>query len=103
MEAAVLKDYGEPPEFTSFAAPPEPAEGQLLVEVEAAGLNPADIALGEQTYYLPSPPVPYVPGIEAVGHVRESAAAGFDAGARVYVDLPVRPHGTFAPRTLVQA
>lgn len=100
MPAAVLREYGKPPEFGSFDAPPAPADGQLLIEVEVAGMNPADVALGERTYYLPSPPVPYVPGIEAVGQVVDSAAPGIEPGERVYVDLPAIPHGTFAARTL---
>jgi len=101
IPAAVLREYGKPPEFASFEAPPGPSEGQLLVEVEVAGLNPADVALGEQRYTVPSPPVPYVPGSEAVGRVLESAIPGVARGDRVYVDAPALPHGTFASRTLV--
>jgi NADPH:quinone reductase-like Zn-dependent oxidoreductase len=103
IAAAVLREYGKPPEFASFDAPSAPSDGQLLIEVEVAGLNPADVALGEQTYYLPSPPVPYVPGIEAVGRVIDSGAPGIAPGQRVYVDLPAIPHGTFAARTLAYA
>jgi len=103
IEAAVMRKYGTPPEFACFDAPPPPSDGQLLVEVEAGGLNPVDIALSEQTYYLPSPPLPYIPGLEAVGRVIASAAAGVASGDRVYVDLPAMPHGTFAPRTLAHA
>jgi NADPH2:quinone reductase len=100
ITAAVLREYGKPPELSSFDAPPSPSEGQLLVDVEVAGLNPVDVALGEQRYTVPSPPLPYVPGIEAVGRVVESAVAGIDAGDRVYTDLPALGHGTFASRTL---
>jgi len=103
IEAAVLREYGKPPEFSSFQAPPAPSDGQLLVEVEAAGLNPVDVALGEQRYTVPSPPVPYVPGIEAVGRVVSSAAEGIVPGERVYVGVPAAPHGTFAASTLAYA
>lgn len=95
-----MREYGRPPEFSSFDAPPAPSEGQLLIDVEAAGLNPVDVALGEQRYTVPSPPLPYVPGIEAVGRVVESAVPGIAAGERVYTDVPAIPHGTFAARTL---
>jgi NADPH2:quinone reductase len=101
IPAAVLREYGRPPEFSTFDAPPPPSEGQLLLDVEVAGLNPVDVALGEQRYPVPPPPVPYVPGIEAVGRVVESALEGIAVGDRLYVDLPVPPHGTFASRTLV--
>ncbi len=100
IPAAVLTEYGAPPQFSSFDAPPPPDEGQLLVEVEVAGLNPVDVAFGQQRYVVPSPPVPYVPGIEGVGHVVESAVPEIAAGERVYTDLPGIPHGTFAARTL---
>jgi NADPH2:quinone reductase len=103
IDAAVLRGYGEPPEFAAFDAPPGPADGQVLVEVEVAGLNPVDVALGEQRYHLPSPPVPYVPGIEAVGRVIDSATPGIASGDRVYIDLPAIPHGTFATMTLANA
>ena len=98
--AAVLVEYGRPPEYTSAEIPPQPGEGQLLIDVEAAGLNPVDVALAEQRYVVPPPPVPYVPGIEAVGRVVASAADGLMAGDRVYSGVPVVPHGTFAARTL---
>jgi NADPH2:quinone reductase len=100
IPAAVLREYGRPPEFLSFDAPPAPGDGQLLVDVEVAGLNPVDVALGERRYTVPSPPVPYVPGIEAVGRVAESRVADVPAGTRVYISAPVVPHGTYATRTL---
>ena len=100
VPAAVLREYGQSPEFSTFDVPPAPGEGQLLVEVEVAGLNPVDVALGDQRYLVPSAPLPYVPGIEAVGRVVESVTPGIAAGDRVYIDLPAIPHGTFAARTL---
>jgi NADPH2:quinone reductase len=103
MQAAVLREYGQPPEFAAFDAPPAPSDGQLLIDVELAGLNPVDVAFGEQTYFLPSPQLPYVPGIEAVGRVVESGAPAIVRGDRVYVGLPVLPYGTFATSTLAYA
>jgi NADPH:quinone reductase-like Zn-dependent oxidoreductase len=100
VAAAVLLRYGDPPNFATFDHPPAPSHGQVLVDVEVAGLNPVDVALGERRHYLPSPPLPYVPGMEAVGRVVDSAAPGVAPGDRVYVDLPALPHGTFASRTL---
>jgi NADPH2:quinone reductase len=100
IPAAVLKQYGQPPELDAFAAPPPPSDGQVLVEIEFAGLNPVDVALGDQRYTFPSPPVPYVPGIEGVGRVIESGAPDIRVGERVYFDIPVAPHGTFAVSAL---
>jgi len=103
IPAAVLREYGKPPEFSSFEIPAEPGEGQLLIDVEAAGLNPVDVALGERRYTVPSPPVPYVPGIEAVGRVAASGVPELPLGTRVYTGAPAVPHGTYATRTLAYA
>lgn len=103
VPAAVLSEYGRPPEYASAEVPDQPGDGQLLIEVEAAGLNPVDVALGEQRYPVPSPPVPYVPGIEAVGRVAASGTDEIATGQRVYTGVPVVPHGTFAARTLAYA
>lgn len=100
MRAAVLREVGAAPEAAEFDDPPAPGDGQVLVRVEVAGLNPADLALGSGTYYIPTPPLPYVPGIEAVGRVEASGDPDLPEGTRVYVDLPAAPHGTIAERTL---
>jgi NADPH:quinone reductase-like Zn-dependent oxidoreductase len=103
ITAAVLREYGQPPEYSSAEIPTEPGDGQLLIDVEVAGLNPVDVALGEQRYTVPPPPVPYVPGLEAVGRVTASGTDELVAGERVYTGVPVAPHGTFAARTLAYA
>lgn len=45
---------------------PEPAGGQLVVHVRAAGVNYADVLIREGRYPQP-PPLPYVPGSEISG------------------------------------
>lgn len=100
MRAAVLREVGAAPEAGEMPDPPAPGDGQVLLRVEVAGLNPADLALGSGTYYIPTPPVPYVPGIEAVGYVEASGDPAFPEGTRLYVDLPAVPHGTIAERTV---
>ena len=42
-----------------------------LVEVEAVALNPLDIAVANGRFYGGSPPLPYVPGCEAVGRTAD--------------------------------
>jgi NADPH2:quinone reductase len=49
---------------------PEPAEGQVLVHVRAAGVNYADVLIKEDRYPQ-SPPLPYVPGSEIAGETGE--------------------------------
>jgi len=47
---------------------PIPAEGEVLVRIMACGLNFADLLMlnGE---YQQTPPLPFVPGLEAAGVV----------------------------------
>jgi NADPH:quinone reductase len=74
MRAGVITALGAAPEVGER---PEPA-GEVLVEVECAPLNPVDITIGAGTFYGGHPPLPYVPGEEAIGRRR-------DTGERVWV------------------
>jgi len=74
MRAALIERLGEPPRIADV---PEP-EGDVLVEVECAPINPIDVAIGSGRHYSGSPETPFVPGAEAVGRRR-------DTGERVWV------------------
>lgn len=81
---------------------PETADGSAIVELRAAGVNPADIAIASGSFPAGSPSLPYVPGIEGVGTV--VASARFAAGTRVWASgrgLGVATDGTFAERFAV--
>ena len=61
---------------------PVAADGQLLVEVTAAGVNYADVSRVAGTY-SPTPDLPFVPGTEVVGHTadgRRVVGLTFDGG-----------------------
>jgi NADPH:quinone reductase-like Zn-dependent oxidoreductase len=92
MRAAVLHELGvpRPDDF----AEPQPAEGQAVVEVLAAGLNPVDVAICAGRFYAGAPPLPFVAGREGIGLLD---------GRRVYFDAPVLPYGSMAERTLIEA
>ncbi len=70
MKAFVLTNYG--PASTAFELQERPdlqaAEGQVIVEVEAFGLNFADI-MARKGMYKDAPPKPCVIGYEAAGRV----------------------------------
>jgi NADPH:quinone reductase-like Zn-dependent oxidoreductase len=91
MRAAVLREYGVP-EPGEFDEPPEPEEGQAVVEVLAAGVNPVDVAIASGKFYAGKPPLPSVAGREGVGRVD---------GGRVYFDAPIVPYGSMAQRALI--
>ena len=77
MRAAVITTLGEPPEIRDVPEP-DAGGGDVLVEVECVPLNPVDIAIGAGTFYGGHPPLPYVPGEEAIGK-------RVDTGERVWV------------------
>lgn len=69
MRGARVRELGQAPE-------PAEVEGGGPLEVAAVALNPLDLAVAAGRFYGGHPPIPYVPGCEAVGR-RE--------GRRVYV------------------
>lgn len=96
MRAAIVSEYQAPPVPGERPAP-QLAEGEALVELRAAALNPADLAIASGSFPAGSPPLPYVPGIEAIGTVVESGR--FAPGTRVWASgrgLGVGSNGTFA-------
>jgi NADPH:quinone reductase-like Zn-dependent oxidoreductase len=90
MRAAVVHEYGvpRPDEFRE----PEAGDGQAVVEVSAAGLNPVDVAICAGRFYAGAPPLPLVAGREGVGLLE---------GRRVYFDGPIVPFGSMAERALI--
>ena len=90
MRAAVLHELGVP-RADDFAEP-QAGDGQAVVEVLAAGVNPVDVAISAGRFYAGAPPLPSVAGREGVGVLD---------GRRVYFDAPIAPYGSMAERTLV--
>jgi NADPH2:quinone reductase len=62
MRAALIRELGSTPELGERDDP----QGEI-VEVLAAPLNPVDLAVASGAYVAGHPPLPYVPGCEAVG------------------------------------
>jgi len=85
---------------------PEVGEGEVLLRVRAAGINPVDYVVREGHFQQVVPSAfPTVPGWDVAGIVekRGHAASRFAEGAEVYgyVRRPVAQHGTFAERLVV--
>jgi NADPH2:quinone reductase len=80
VRAAVVGELGQPP---SPGELPEPsaADGELVLEVLAAPLNPVDVAVSTGVFYGGHPELPYVPGAEVVGRVRGSGEVVWAFGA----------------------
>jgi NADPH:quinone reductase-like Zn-dependent oxidoreductase len=81
VRAAVLHTHGEPP---SHAEHPDPvaSEGVSIVRVTAAPIVPLDLLCASGTSYFGPPALPYVPGVQGVGVVEESATVA--PGTRVF-------------------
>lgn len=101
MQAVVVTRAGGPDALEYREWPdPQPGAGQLLVEVEAAGVNYRDIYEREGT--APGPPPPFVAGIEGAGTVVAvgDGVAEFRPGDRVAWASAL---GSYAERALVDA
>ncbi|RZL07912.1 MAG: NADP-dependent oxidoreductase [Hymenobacter sp.] len=85
---------------------PAVGEGEVLLRVKAAGINPVDYIVREGHFQAVVPNAfPAVPGWDVAGIVekRGHGASRFAEGAEVYgyVRRPVVQHGTFAERIVV--
>jgi NADPH:quinone reductase-like Zn-dependent oxidoreductase len=94
MNAAVVESFAKPPRYGSFADPVAEA-GEVLVQVEAAGLHPIVKGLANGTHYGSTGKLPFVPGVDGVGRLED--------GTRVYFGGSRPPFGTFAERAVTTA
>jgi NADPH2:quinone reductase len=78
---------------------PEPGAGQVLVRIEAAGVNPVDTYIRTGTH-AQKPELPYTPGKDAAGtiHAVGEGASKFKPGDRVYTADSIT--GTYAEYAL---
>ncbi len=85
MKALVCEQAGLPGKLAIKNLPdPRPGQGEALVDIHAAGLNYADTLLIAGRYQL-KPDLPFIPGSEGAGIVRElgDGATGLQVGDRV--------------------
>ncbi|MEA2670146.1 MAG: NADPH:quinone reductase, partial [Chloroflexota bacterium] len=81
---------------------PAPGQGEVLIEVEAAGLNFPDVLL-LRGQYQERPPLPFIPGLEVAGRVVASGPGSkLPVGQRVAA-IASPPRGGLAERVCVAA
>jgi NADPH2:quinone reductase len=91
MRAVRVHEFGDPDVLLLEELPqPEPVEGEVLVRVQAAGVNPAETYVRAGAY-IDLPALPYTPGPDGAG-VR------VDTGERVYMTGSLS--GTYAEYAL---
>lgn len=97
MKAVRVHGFGGPEVLKVEEVPdPQPGPGQVLIKVEAAGVNPVDTYIRQGTYG--PKPFPYTPGSDVAGTI-EKVGDGVTVhreGDRVYAY--VRPDGAYAQR-----
>ncbi len=102
MKAIRIRAFGGPEVLTlEEVETPPPGPGQVLVKVEAAGVNPVDAYIRSGGY---GPrPFPFTPGFDGAGVVQSlgKGVKGIKPGARVFLDGSVT--GTYATHALCAA
>jgi NADPH:quinone reductase len=87
MKAIRIHQFGPTEEVLRYedVAMPEPRDDEILIRVEAASLNRADLGLRKGTYRISANELPIIPGREFAGTITEvgSAANPFKVGDRV--------------------
>ncbi|HXF43700.1 MAG TPA: NADPH:quinone reductase [Pyrinomonadaceae bacterium] len=100
MKAIVVREYGEPEVMRLEEVEiPEPVGKQVLVKLNAIGVNPVDTYLRTGLYaYVPQ--LPYTPGKDAAGVIEKCGpeVTKFEPGERVYTAGSIS--GTYAEYTL---
>lgn len=89
MRAAVVRAFDAPPVYSTFDDPIA-TEDELAVTITAAGLHPIVKSLANGTHYGSTGELPFIPGVDGVGHLED--------GSRVYFGGLRNPYGTFAER-----
>lgn len=103
MKAMRVHEFGGPEVIKLEEVPDlKPGEGQVVVRVHAAGVNPVDTYIRSGIYAL-KPDLPYTPGFDAAGTVMAvgPGVGHIAVGDRVYVGGSVS--GTYAEQALCAA
>lgn len=103
MKAIICHKHGAPHEVLAFEDQddPVPGQGQVIIDVKAAGITYVDALLVQGMYqYLP--PLPFIPGSEVSGIVKSvgDSVEGISVGDRVVTSLL---SGGFAEQAVAEA
>ena len=93
MKAAVVHDFSQPPRYQDVPDPVATRQGEVVVQVLAAGLHPRVRSQAGGFHYTSTGELPLTPGIDAV--VRDSE------GKIRYTILDDTTLGTMAERTVI--
>jgi len=102
MRAIRAHEFGDPEVLRLEELPtPSPVEGEVLVRIQAAGVNPYETYVRSGNYRS-LPALPYTPGVDGAGVVAETGAGvALESGTRVF--LADSLSGTYAEYALCRA
>src|SRR2546429_680875 len=103
MKAIRVREFGGPEVMRlEETLVPKPGPGEVLVKIEAAGVNPADAYIRSGAYAF-KPQLPYTPGVDGAGIVQDlgKSVEGIKKSARVYCAGSLS--GTYAEFALCKA
>jgi NADPH:quinone reductase-like Zn-dependent oxidoreductase len=92
MNAAVVRSFQQPPRYEAFETP-APGDGEMSLEVLAAGLHPRVRSGASGTHYTSTGVLPLIPGVDGVGRSADGELFYFVASDGAF--------GTMAERTVV--
>jgi len=102
MKAVVCKEFGPPDSLRIEELPsPRAGPGEAVISVKAASVNFPDVLIIQNKYQF-KPPLPFSPGSELAGVVKEVGAgvAGFKPGDKV---IAFTTYGAFAEEVKTEA
>src|SRR5712691_6887457 len=102
MKAVLCKQFGPPESLVLEELPsPKPGAGEVVVTVKAASVNFPDVLIIQNKYQV-KPPLPFTPGSELSGIVKEvgPGVTRVRAGERV---VALTSYGAFAEETKTHA
>ena len=102
MKAVLCKRYGPPESLVLEELPsPQAGAGEVVVSVKAASLNFPDVLIIQNKYQF-KPPLPFSPGSELAGVVKQvgPGVTAFKPGERV---MAFTTYGAFAEEVKVEA
>jgi NADPH:quinone reductase len=102
MKAVLCKQFGPPDSLVvEEVASPKPSTGEVVIAVKAASVNFPDVLIIQNKYQF-KPPLPFSPGSELAGVVKEVGAGvqGFKPGDKV---MAFTTYGAFAEEVKTDA
>ena len=102
MKAVLCKRHGPPETLTFEELPsPQPGPGEVVISVRAASVNFPDVLIIQNKYQV-KPPLPFCPGSELAGVVKEVGkdVSGWKEGDRV---IAFTTYGAFAEEVKTEA